>query len=251
MYKSFSLILCCSLFISIYASDATDEPEQMINLLETTELKGSGNIIQEERQLPLINKISVSDNFDIDVTIEEKQIASGTPTQLVINSDDNLLPLIETEVKENTLFVRFKNEGNKDPLLPLSFKNTLIHTKKNPSIHITLSSLNEILLRGSSKIHVKNLNEKHLSLITHGSSSSKISGNVGQLTTKMSGSSELDARELICEQIEFKASGSTRSTLNVRNSLNGHASGAAKIVCYGKPSSQKVELNGASELKSA
>jgi hypothetical protein len=51
---------------------------------------GSGNVIREERKLSSFNKIEVSGAFDV-------KLIQGTSTSVVVEADDNLMPLIRTQ----------------------------------------------------------------------------------------------------------------------------------------------------------
>ncbi|SCA59094.1 hypothetical protein AB751O23_DD_00020 [Chlamydiales bacterium SCGC AB-751-O23] len=255
MHKIVTFSLCYLFLLLPISGFTLEDSEQVLNLLDAKELKGSGKILSETRDLTTVDRVSINDNFEVEVILNSKT-PSNLETQnkklpsLTVTADDNLMPLITTEIQGQTLFIQFNNESDKDPLLPFSFKSTVISSNKNPKITLFLDSLKEVSLSGSSKIEVKNLSEKELLLRAHGSSTSKISGNVDLLELKLSGSSELDAKELVCNEINFKVSGSTKSSIQVKNVLAGKASGAAKVNYYGKPHSQKVELSGVSELKS-
>ena len=73
-------------------------------------LKGSGNIREEERNIAEFSKIDISGYFKVDVEF-------GETTSLKIITDDNFLPLIKTNVKDQTLEISTKkNLDSKEPI---------------------------------------------------------------------------------------------------------------------------------------
>ena len=73
--------------------------------------QGSGNIITEEREVSAFNKIHLKGSGKVFLAPGEKQT-------LVIKTDDNIMPLIETDVSGNKLSI---SDGNHH-LRPTSFE---------------------------------------------------------------------------------------------------------------------------------
>jgi len=65
-------------------------------------IAGSGNRKTEKRDLKSFNAIDTSGAYDVKITCQK-------PASFEIEADDNILPLIKTEVRDGVLFVSFVN----------------------------------------------------------------------------------------------------------------------------------------------
>src|SRR6266853_3591056 len=61
-------------------------------------VRGSGVRKTEQRDLPVFNAIETSGAFDVEVTCQK-------PTSVEIEADDNIVPLVQTDVRGGVLYV--------------------------------------------------------------------------------------------------------------------------------------------------
>jgi hypothetical protein len=80
---------------------------------------GSGNRKTEQRQMGDFNAVEVTGAYDV-------KIVSGTKGDVQIESDDNILPLIKTEVKDGRLVVS---------------SNEKFSTSKSPTVSIVAANI--------------------------------------------------------------------------------------------------------------
>src|SRR5690242_3992270 len=75
-------------------------------------IAGSGNRKSEKRDVKSFNAIDTSGAYEVNVTCQK-------PASVEIEADDNILPLIKTEVRDGTLFVSSEQEfhSSKSPTL--------------------------------------------------------------------------------------------------------------------------------------
>src|SRR5436309_12384988 len=85
-------------------------------------IAGSGVRKTEKRDLKSFNAIDTSGAYEMDVTCQK-------PASFEIEADDNILPLIKTEVRDGILFV----SNDQD-----------YHSKKPTTLRITLPDLNSV-----------------------------------------------------------------------------------------------------------
>lgn len=69
----------------------------------SSSVKGSGNSVTEERTLDYVSRIEVDGNFNIEIT-------SGEISNLKIEAEDNIIPLIETKVDDEKLTIKMKEK---------------------------------------------------------------------------------------------------------------------------------------------
>src|SRR5436190_17544197 len=79
-------------------------------------IAGSGNRKTEKRELKSFNSIDTSGAYEINITCQK-------PASFEIEADDNILPLIKTEVRDGTLFVSNTQE---------------YHSSKSTTLRITM-----------------------------------------------------------------------------------------------------------------
>jgi hypothetical protein len=68
-------------------------------------VKSTGKVMQQNRSVAAFDKLEVEDNINVFITF-------GDENELVAEAGENLLPLIITEVKDNTLIIRNDNKCN-------------------------------------------------------------------------------------------------------------------------------------------
>ena len=108
-------------------------------------IKGSGNILTETRQVENFRAIVVSGsaNLEIEQTGEEG---------LEITTDDNLLPLYTTEVRNGTLYIEVA-EGKR-----------LTWSGKGPRIKVTVREMRKLKVSGAVSVKATKLDTDSLSI---------------------------------------------------------------------------------------
>ena len=142
---------------------------------------GNKKIVSQERTIPIYSQIKVLGNADIVLT-------EGNVGQIVVETSENVLPYIATEVKEGTLVIKLKHYGvNYVPKLRVHIpidenfqKITIIGkgivtTHKNFSLQ--LDSL-EVVLKGDGNFLGKELSTRKAILSIIGA------GNIEALVTE-------------------------------------------------------------------
>jgi len=189
--------------------------------------KGSGNIKTESREVTNFKSIDVSGAFEVEI-IAQKDFS------LEVEADDNLLPLIRTEVDGETL--RIKSEKGLKTSNPLK-------------IRISAPDISGLELSGASKVNLANLSNDSLSLDSSGASKIKIEGTTGNFDIEMSGASKLDAENLKAENVNVESSGASNLNVFVTNVLKANLSGATNVTYSGSPKSVDKKTSGASSVK--
>jgi hypothetical protein len=130
---------------------------------------GSGKIITETRAMTEFDAIELRIAGDAHVTI-------GKPTPLEITGDDNILPLIKTEVVERRLVIsaqrRFKTES------ALNLK-------------VTVADLTAAAVAGSGDMHISGVENKSMALAVKGSGDLRFEGKSEKLTASVAGSGDV------------------------------------------------------------
>ena len=224
-------IISILIIVPLMATACASLPAASLNVI-----RGSGKVVSENRDVKDFQLISLGGSGDLIIT-------QGDSEALKIEAEDNLLPLIESEVRGGTLYLGFKpNTGSVSPTQPIKYylnvKNingidlsgsgsVQADTLKAGSISFTCS--------GSGNIAVKTLTADALNYNLSGSGSTSLGGIVGQQSVQISGSGSYLAADLDSQQATVILTGSGNMTIWATDSLNITISGSGSVNYYGKP----------------
>ncbi len=208
--------------------------------------KGSGNVVTESRDLKPFDRIESSGSFDIEVTV-------GGEQKITVSFDDNLIELIETRVKANTLRIRTRK----------SFSS-----RRGCRIEITVPELVEVSSSGSGDISVTNLDTERFEFDLSGSGNFFVEGRTDQmeihlsgsgdviaegqtqdLEIRLSGSGDISTRDLKAEEVYVKISGSGDVKVFAKESFDGTISGSGRIAYYGDPEHTSSRVSGSGRIR--
>lgn len=202
-------------------------------------VRGSGNIETETVEVSGFNEVHI-------IGIGNLIIEQGGEESLVIEADDNILPLIEAEVSGDTLTIGIKRGFNFIPASKIKF-------------YLTVIDLDNILLSGAGDIDGKkfntdtlefeisgtgdidfNINADKVETRSSGAGSITLSGKVDIQEIEISGLGKYDAEELESRKCEIVISGAGTATVNVSELLDINISGAGNVYYTGEP---KIDQN--------
>ena len=175
-----------------------------------------GNGIVEEQTRDISGFSAISSVGSVDVYVKQ-----GDAFSVVVRADGNLLNYIKTEVRNNTLIISVT-------------KN--IWRAKTMEVHITMKSLQKVMLLGSGDFYCKSpfsvqnlqfvlsgsgdahavLKASNVQIKVSGSGDVDLSGIRGNLSIGISGSGDVEADGLQLENCTLKVTGSGDVALNGR-----------------------------------
>ncbi|MEO6392321.1 MAG: head GIN domain-containing protein [Pyrinomonadaceae bacterium] len=183
---------------------------------------GSGNIKTEKREVVAFTGVSSSGAFNVNIVCQKDRSVS-------IEGDDNLLPLITTEVKDGTLYIDSEKGFS---------------TKKPIVIHITTPDINELKSSGAGEFTVSNLKNDDMRFDTSGAATIKASGETKTLKIKMSGAGSVEAGNLKARDVNIKMSGAGSADVYASNQLDADISGAGSVTYSGDPATVNKQVSG-------
>jgi hypothetical protein len=203
-------------------------------------VQGSGTIKSETRAVGHFNGVAMSLPGNMELRI-------GNTEGLTIETDDNLLPLIETVVENGTLKVRpAKRNMNFDARrlkvvvtarsidkLALGGSGSIeSDALRAPKMHIDLG--------GSGSIKVKGIESESLSVSVGGSGDLKIgAGKAAKLSVSLAGSGDIDLGQVQSIDANVNVAGSGDAKIAVRDNLNVAIAGSGDVNYYGDPKVSK------------
>jgi hypothetical protein len=206
-------------------------------------VKGSGNVVSETRQVPEFDKIHLKGTGKAFVT-------KGNIPSVEIKTDDNILPIINTEVRDGKLIVSHKDYNLKPTTLNYFFKvknlnavavsgsADLIGDNKLVSDNFTAD------ISGSGDMRL-DLEVGYLESDISGSGSMHFSGKTDVLDASITGSGDMDALDLEAKKVSLKITGSGDCEVNASETLRVKITGSGDVKYKGSPQiSQKVTGSG-------
>jgi hypothetical protein len=185
-------------------------------------VRGSGNVATDRRTASEFQKIDVGGNFQVEITAQKEYAVE-------VETDDNLLPFVTTEVRGGTLHI--ESERRLSPL----------HQVR---IRIYAPDIDAIDISGTSNVSLNNLSNEGFTVDASGASKLSINGETSKLSLKVSGATRVDGENLKVGNATISASGASRVSVNVSGDLTAQASGASNIVYSGTPASLTVKRSG-------
>jgi hypothetical protein len=211
-------------------------------------VKGSGKIITETRTVAEFNKIIVSGAFHV-------QLIEGKEGTITVEASDNLMNVIETEVKNGVLKIKTKKLTNITnyktinitvaveaiEAITLSGSGSVITTKTLKSAGLTL------IVSGSGNM---NLNVTTTNLITNvsGSGNVKLAGESDVFSCAVSGSGNINGLALHANITNAKISGSGNVKIHAINQIHAKTSGSGNVIYTGDPTIVKLQSSGSGSI---
>ena len=207
-------------------------------------IKGSGEIIVEEREVSGFDSIAMAGAGRIILT-------QGEEESLSIETDDNLLEYIETRVRGNTLEIDFSDDiilssGGRDVLEPSAgfvFRIGVIDLESisvSGAADIKAEKLKvenfEINFSGAGDIQVDDLNAERVIVTVSGAGDVDLAGKVDYQDINLSGAGRYRAPDLESRHASVVISGFGGAELWAAESLDVVISGAGDVEYYGDPS---------------
>jgi hypothetical protein len=189
-------------------------------------VSGSGSRQTETRNLDSFDAVEISGAYTV-------KIASGGKHNLQIEADDNLLPLIKTEVLDGRLVISSKEGFN---------------TRKSPVVTISMPDVKRIEASGASNFEISGVKNVSLELNLSGASSMDLAGETGTLKIDMAGAGSIDAKNLHAKNVNLNTSGAGSASVYATDALNVAISGVGSVDYYGQPKSVKKNISGFGSL---
>jgi hypothetical protein len=230
---------------------------------------GSGTLDTETREVSNFDAISLENMGDVYITI-------GDSEGLTVEAEDNLLPLLTSEVENGTLKLDVVRGRNIDPTKPITYNLTV---KELSSITLAGSgNINSVPLRadrmtvmlagsgniqlegvtttdfsvniaGSGNFRLDEIISEHIDASINGSGDIQIAGESTSQALDINGSGNYLAGDLQSERIDIKINGSGDVTVWVMEHMNASVNGSGNISYYGRPTINHTD-NGSGILRS-
>jgi hypothetical protein len=203
-------------------------------------VQGNGNVKKQARELAHFTGVSLSLPAQMDLRI-------GNTESITIETDDNLLPLIETVIEDGTLKIR-PNKRN----MNLNSKTMKIVVQAKDVSRLSLGGSGSIDadalkggkvqfdLGGSGSIYVKGVESDSMSVSVGGSGNLRTGGGwTKQLSVSIGGSGDVDLGQVKAKEASVSVAGSGEATVAASDALSVTIAGSGDVNYYGDPKVSK------------
>jgi len=179
------------------------------------DVHGSGHRVDEERAVIDFSAVHLQLPADVVVVV-------GEPTSVKLTGDDNLLELVETEVRNGQLFIKRPRGKN-------------LRFRKGLDIRIGTPDLSRFEVEGSGDVEIRDLASDNFHVSIEGSGDVIASGTTDYLEARIEGSGAMKLQELAAQEASVSISGSGDMRIKVAGSLRYKISGSGDILYDGSP----------------
>ncbi|MEN8155946.1 MAG: head GIN domain-containing protein [Bacteroidota bacterium] len=196
-------------------------------------INGNGNVTEESRDISGFTGIHVSSGIDV-------LLSEGETFEVVVEADENLQEVIETELRGEMLEVGTIDRVN-------------IRNARSKRVHVTLPGLETLIIssagdcEGQTLFHCGDLRlnissagdmlleveADRIDLDISSSGNARLSGSAGELDASLSSAGDLDAYDLVAEKVDVSVSSAGDARVHATKELSMSASSAGSIYYRG------------------
>ncbi|WP_353778679.1 DUF2807 domain-containing protein [Winogradskyella sp. 3972H.M.0a.05] len=213
-------------------------------------IKGNGNMTTISRTTSDYDAVKCAGSFDY-------ILVAGEEGKLTIEGEENLLEYIITEVKDNKLIVKTKNNVN-------------LKTSWNKTIKVTIpfKDISVVALSGSGDLYNKDviksddlvvalagsgdvildINTQKVKGAVSGSGDLTLKGNTNDLDARVAGSGDFHGFNLEANNTVVSVAGSGDAEVVSRKSLKARVSGSGDIEYKGNPEKEDTKVSGSGSI---
>ena len=196
--------------------------------LGSERVEGSGTMTSEIREVGGFDRIAVQGFGRVNVEV-------GPAVSLTVAAEDNVLPLLVSEVDGSTL--RLATEPN------TSFRNI-----EEPVYTVTVPALVGVSISGSGDVTVTGLSDDTFTVQISGSGDIHPTGRVDSLDVSINGSGSFHGENLTVADAAIDVSGSGSVVVNASDTLDVSIGGSGSVRYLGDPTvSQSIGGSGSVE----
>ena len=189
---------------------------------DESKVKGSGKQATETRAVAAFTAIDATG-------IGRLKLRVGEIESLKITADDNILPLIKSEVKDGVLVLSTKGATK---------------SKTDIVFDVTAKTIKRLENSGTVSIDARGFNGGDLSVETSGVGSIMLAGRVESLKAELSGVGSLEAEELVADRVRTSLSGVGSASVRAEKSISGTVSGVGSLTWKGAATDVSTNVSG-------
>ena len=210
-------------------------------------VRGKGPVKSETRSASDFHAVNVSMPGETEVRVADQY-------SVVVQAQENLLPLLKTEVENGVLRIYFEEsvsqvEGLKIQISAPAFDGLELAGSGVLKVLTPLHSEQlKLAIGGSGAIELPQADVNDLNCSIAGSGDMRIGGKAATVGFEIAGSGDIQAKALLANTGKASIAGSGSVTCNVAQSLKAEIAGSGDIYYTGSPSVD-TDISGSGKVK--
>jgi hypothetical protein len=182
------------------------------------QVTGSGKRQTVKRDIPAFSSISTEGAFEIEVACQKEP-------GLELEGDDNILPLVSTEVANNILYI--KNTRNYDVDTPIR-------------LSVTAANLEGLSVSGAGKISISGLKNNKFEIDANGAPAITATGETALVDINTNGAGKIDTHKLRASRVVIDSKGVSKVEVYAKDELDVTLAGPSEVIYQGEPKVNKT-----------
>jgi Putative auto-transporter adhesin, head GIN domain len=178
-------------------------------------VRGSGIVKTESREVAGFSSISFK-------SVGKVMMQQTGKESLTIAAEDNILPLLESRVADNILYLTIMKDGKMNPTKPIEFS-------------LQVKSLESLNVDGVGSIEARGIQGKRLAVAMDGVGKVAIAGSADVLDLNLSGVGSYQGEAFQTKRATVRNGGVGSAVVNVSEQLDADLSGIGSIEYVGTP----------------
>lgn len=203
----------CIALLPLVTAGCGDDPDSGV--------RGSGTVASEDREVAGFERIRLQGSGDLIVDVGDRE-------SLQVAAEDNLLPLLTSEVRGSTLELGASESIS--PTRPITYT-------------IGARSLSGVTISGSGDVVVPDLDCATFDVTVSGVADFDVGGSCDRLEVEISGTGEFDGIDLTVATAAIRISGAGDAIVHATDDLRVSLSGTGSIEYLGDPSTE-IDISG-------
>jgi len=212
-------------------------------------VKGSDVITQKSFDITDFTEIDVSSAIEV-------ELIQSDDYSVTLESNDNVVELIDISKKEETLRIKAKdNYAFTDVKIKITIHAPAINRiESSGASSIAIEDYEaktfELDFSGASDIDAKLIISEELKIEASGASNIKLRGKAKNVSLDLSGASDFDSKKLIVsDKLTAESSGASSIKVTANGTLELDVSGASEVTYYGNGTISKSDISGAGSVE--
>jgi hypothetical protein len=211
-------------------------------------VEGSGNVKEESRNVGDFSSVSVEQGVSATISV-------GSKRSVTVSADDNLVPLVRTEVKNGRLSIGLSqgpitsSRAIRVNVTTPELKAVAASGGSAVTVEGTTGSTFEAEGSGGAVLTVNKAKADQIKVSASGGGRITLSGAAKELKVHMSGGAGIKAMDVPATSVSISGSGGAHAEVAASESLEADLSGGAKVRVKGNPTKRSINRSGGAEVR--
>lgn len=189
-------------------------------------VRGSGNVVTEKRVLTGFTGVEVGRGFQV-------EIVAGREFSVEVEGDDNLLPLVTTEVNDGVLSIDTEKRCS---------------TRTSIRLRISAPDIDKLSTSGGATVNLTGIKNSNLSVESSGGSKVILAGETANFKVEISGGAKILSENLSVVDATIDGSGGSYVEVRASGELRSDISGGSRVAYCGTPASIVTNKSGGARV---